>query len=1085
MTTKNWPRETVIIDCEERRIGFVNASNDLVEVCFPEPSDNTDTFLLCCSIAIAQDLKSANGPTQWPGVREEFLSSVIGHYGWNLGLGSVNTYWNDFRHGNSGIRPRVTIHLNGDIPEAQDELASELFQRRRAYILGSRKKTVGGTYSYWPIEVVNPNDEYQRLRDFVVGLAGSKEVRLKTVSTPGELKGIRSSLIEEVKKYLENLAERCAELPTYYPEHLRNSSSGKTPFDELRQTVQVVSDRKRLDQWLAQEKERLVRQGLDPETLVYGPRRGMPEEEEGFDKKSKVETLDWDERASGRYKRAVILGDPGFGKTWLLKYEARQMALAGIQALEASCNLESITLPLFLRLSDLAASDAPLEESVIEFISKEYKHTETFCDYVRHQLDKNRCVLLLDAWDEVSTKLALQKRVAAFAREFNHPRILLTSRIVGYETSLPPLPGAKELELLSFKRSAIESFAEIWFGEYQEKAKAFLRKLQSQPQIKGLARIPLMLGLLCRAYPEGDFVGKRSEVYERCLKGLLKDWVLHDQKSGVKDRELESARVELQLNKLGLLALELFKQGCEQFTPMMLVDILEEKFNEDKALELIDLLKHRGILVAANSSEDPPLLFLHRTFQEYLAARALAKQSDVIDFALNPDRLYDPTWHEVLRLLGGLLGDRTPRYLAALLRENRNDYLCRPFLLTLDVIGEVDSRYLPEGFIQDIAQVIGMMFCNKSCPINITPDHFVALRDSPKVIDLFIRGVGVQNTYQVGDIAEGIYDVICVPRAVGPLIEALKDEDVHLFAIEALGVIGSPEAISPLVQLLGDKNISVRQYAAEALGRIGSLEAIDPLIETLKDKDPMGWVPRAAAGALIEIGSSEAVGLLVETLKDEDSSVRQLAMKVLVAIDSEAVGLFKEKLKDEDGDIRSLAADALGEIGFPESTVPLIEALKDEKWSVRSMAARALGVIGSPEAIGPLVEALKKDEESYVRHSAAEALSMIDSPGAVCLLVKLLRDENDMVRRCVAEALGAIGSSKAISPLAEALKDRSDSVCRSAAKALDAIGSPEAIGPLIDALREEDDLARNSAAEALGAIGTLEAIGPSERMSHR
>ncbi len=51
---------------------------------------------------------------------------------------------------------------------------------------------------------------------------------------------IRSQLVEEILTYLDDLAGRIAELPAYYPDHLRMDEAGKTRFDEIRQMVQVV-----------------------------------------------------------------------------------------------------------------------------------------------------------------------------------------------------------------------------------------------------------------------------------------------------------------------------------------------------------------------------------------------------------------------------------------------------------------------------------------------------------------------------------------------------------------------------------------------------------------------------------------------------------------------------------------------------------------------------------------------------------------------------------------------------------------------------------------------------------------------------
>lgn len=61
-------------------------------------------------------------------------------------------------------------------------------------------------------------------------------------ATLEQLIAVRSQLVEEVLAYLDALAERAAELPSYYPVHLRTDEAGKTPFDDIRQVVQVVGD---------------------------------------------------------------------------------------------------------------------------------------------------------------------------------------------------------------------------------------------------------------------------------------------------------------------------------------------------------------------------------------------------------------------------------------------------------------------------------------------------------------------------------------------------------------------------------------------------------------------------------------------------------------------------------------------------------------------------------------------------------------------------------------------------------------------------------------------------------------------------
>jgi HEAT repeat protein len=139
-------------------------------------------------------------------------------------------------------------------------------------------------------------------------------------------------------------------------------------------------------------------------------------------------------------------------------------------------------------------------------------------------------------------------------------------------------------------------------------------------------------------------------------------------------------------------------------------------------------------------------------------------------------------------------------------------------------------------------------------------------------------------------------------KAIGPLIDALKgeDEDSELclrVAREleeigntyasltrwkvalALGEIGDPRAVEPLIAALGSKVKSVPRCAAFALGKIGDARAVEPLIDTLKDGD--GYVREAAAEVLGEIGDARAMDPLIAALTDKVISVRDKAIRAL------------------------------------------------------------------------------------------------------------------------------------------------------------------------------------------------------------
>jgi HEAT repeat protein len=66
-------------------------------------------------------------------------------------------------------------------------------------------------------------------------------------------------------------------------------------------------------------------------------------------------------------------------------------------------------------------------------------------------------------------------------------------------------------------------------------------------------------------------------------------------------------------------------------------------------------------------------------------------------------------------------------------------------------------------------------------------------------------------------------------------------------AAQALGMIGDPQAIPPLIQALHDEDVWARREAAKALGKISISQAIPALQKTFQDRNAR--VRRATAEA--------------------------------------------------------------------------------------------------------------------------------------------------------------------------------------------------------------------------------------------
>ena len=195
-----------------------------------------------------------------------------------------------------------------------------------------------------------------------------------------------------------------------------------------------------------------------------------------------------------------------------------------------------------------------------------------------------------------------------------------------------------------------------------------------------------------------------------------------------------------------------------------------------------------------------------------------------------------------------------------------------------------------------------------------------------------------------------------------------------------LGVLGDPEALRTLFDLLRSTHFLVRRTAVRALGQIGSPLAVTPLLDAVTE-DPA--LARDVITALQRIGP-EATPILRHDLDH-----------LLDAAHSGRRG--------------PLVATALGLHGDLAAAPILVRALEEgTQPSQRGAAAQALGEIGAPSAVPALLRALAH-ADTEVRVRAAVALGQIGDAGAVPALAASLGAGVHVVDRAVAEALARLG----------------------------------------------------------------------------
>jgi HEAT repeat protein len=244
----------------------------------------------------------------------------------------------------------------------------------------------------------------------------------------------------------------------------------------------------------------------------------------------------------------------------------------------------------------------------------------------------------------------------------------------------------------------------------------------------------------------------------------------------------------------------------------------------------------------------------------------------------------------------------------------------------------------------------------------------------------------------------------------------------------ALGRIGDPKAIPPLLNSLKDREDEVRIAACLSLGLFKDPGTFDEITNVLLD-DPKIEVRQAAANALGNTQHPKAVPYLLEALHDsywwyERESAAGDLLKAIEKMGSAAVDPLIEALQDKEGAVRKFAVILLGKIKDPRAMEPLAMAQYDLYHEVGSASAEALAGFGAP-AIPLLTEALSHPE-MWIRIHAVRALGQMKESQAVSLLLNMLHDPEREVKKQTIISLGTLEDQRVLQTLEVIAGDRTD-----------------------------------------------------------
>ncbi|WP_334662901.1 NACHT domain-containing protein [Streptomyces cyaneofuscatus] len=395
------------------------------------------------------------------------------------------------------------------------------------------------------------------------------------------------------------------------------------------------------------------------------------------------------ESALSDSSRVLLRGDAGSGKTTLLRWLAIMAARGSFSGELADWN--GLT-PILIKLREYSGRTPPNPESMLDGVAGTITGLMPR-GWVERQLNDGQALLLIDGVDELLDKdrRAVRVWLRRLLAQYSGVRVVITSRpaaaaadwLRSEEFAAVHLDRMTPPSMAAFVRQWHQAVKELGnelpcpVEEIPQYEQSLLASLKDRAHLQSLAGTPLLVAMLCAMHLNRgrQLPRDRMELYRNALHTLV-----HDRDA---DRNVPSA-VESKLSLgdkiivLRDLAWRLSDNNRSEIELRRAADYVTSKLRSMRHLDaldgelILDQLRHRsGVL---RSPAVGRLDFVHRTFQEYLAAQEAAEEDRMGNLT---ERAHLDIWRETIimaaghanrrqreELLGGILdrAEQEPRH---------------------------------------------------------------------------------------------------------------------------------------------------------------------------------------------------------------------------------------------------------------------------------------------------------------------------------------------------------------------------------------------------------------------------------------
>ena len=380
------------------------------------------------------------------------------------------------------------------------------------------------------------------------------------------------------------------------------------------------------------------------------------------------------------YNKNIIIGDPGAGKSSLLRYIT-------LDILSLEPQLENIsqkygkTLPVWLPFAfitkHLSKDDSLSISEILHLWFKGFGKPHLFV-IAKEALDDERLFLVIDGIDEWSSFSSAQQAISRIEtiRGFYSCKILYSSRPYGFRMLKDIFTNLNPLKLAGFSKIQQRNFVEKWYNKWaslqgdslnDDLSKTltdnFIKELEQSGDLKKLAEIPLLLSILIIQKMQDSVLPKNKlEALKEITQYLIKK---HPVKRITDAGIVQERIIEVDFKDIFCeLAIYIQKESndgvilkcdAQKIIKQYLFSYAgyDEARAKVRSQELIELgANNYGIIIEKSNDE---ISFGHKQFQEFLASQYLYESDDeTINQFINQYGA-NPAFHQIIISLFGLM----------------------------------------------------------------------------------------------------------------------------------------------------------------------------------------------------------------------------------------------------------------------------------------------------------------------------------------------------------------------------------------------------------------------------------------------